>query len=181
MTKTLFGIVLALSFSVPAGAGLISSVIPEFSGNFEDPSDPSITYPLPSITIGDFTYTIPTGITILGATISGTFGNDDVANTTALSDYFVDGGTIKVAGCDSTSAPCFNNDINLPPTPWTYTFTKAQLSALSSGSLDFTVVQTGPFSIQTGPTELDILVSPEPASILLFGCGLAAIAFRRRA
>ena len=161
-------------------AASIISTVAEYNGDFEDPSDPSIVYPLPKVFMGTFLYSIPSGASIVSATISGTFGNLDVANTTALSDYFVNGGAIKVAGCDSTNAPCFSNDINQAPVGWTYTFTKTQLSALTSGSLDLSVVQDGAFSVQSGPTTLSLTVSPEPASALLLISGFAAIALRRR-
>jgi hypothetical protein len=170
--------VCVLSFSAPTQAAVISSTVPEYNGAFEDPS---LTYPLPSVLIGTFSYTIPAGDHITGAIISGAFGNLDQANTTALSDYFV--GSVEVAACDSTSDPCFSADINDPPTAWTYTFTASQLAALAAGSANFSVVQTGPFSVQTGVTELDLTVAtaaiPEPAGIFLLAVGLAGIALLR--
>jgi hypothetical protein len=172
----LISVVYALSFSAPAQAAVIASTVPEYNGAFEDPS---LTYPLPSVLIGTFSYTIPTGDRLVGATISGTFGNLDQANTTALSDYFL--GSVEVAACDSTANPCFSADINAPPTAWTYTFTAAQLAALATGSANFSVVQNGPFSVQTGITELDLIVAtPEPAAIFLLCGGLAGIALLRR-
>jgi hypothetical protein len=165
---------LLLSFSAPAKADLISSTLSEFTGNF---SDFSATYPLPAVTIGTFHYAIPAGDVITGATIRGSFGNSSV-NSTATSDYFA--GAIQVASCDSTSDPCFNPaDPSDPPETWSYIFTPGQLAALASGSLDFSVVQNGPFEVQSGVTELDITANstvPEPASIFLLIGVLAIIA-----
>lgn len=188
MTKPVCSLLLisaALALSVPASADVISTV-PEFTGTFIDPGDSTIIYPQPPVQIGTFTYTIPIGATIYSATLSGTYGSPDIpgSNTTALSDYFVSGGAIQVAGCDSESSPCFNEDISLPPVAWTYRFTSAQLAVLYGGSLDFTEVQNGPFTVQTGPTTLDISTVPEPSPLIALCGGLAGLAFiarRRRA
>ena len=168
---------IALWLSTPASAGVITSTLPEFTGTFEDPADTTIVYPLAPVLIGTFTYTIPTGSTITGATISGTFGAADTVDSTALSTYFVNSGSIQVAACTDPSADCFNGPTNFIPVPWTYTFKPAQLAALASGSLDFTVVQLGGGTIETGVTELDITTvspTPEPATaalILIGGAG----------
>jgi hypothetical protein len=175
----LIGVALLACFTQPASAGIISTIA-EYNGPFYDLVT---TFPPPSTTIGAFTFTIPSGTKIWGATISGTFGNDDVFSNTALSDYYVDVGGIKVAGCDDPSANCFSGQDGVP-TPWSYTFSNADLanlaSSLAGGSLDFTVVQTSPGSVQTGVTTLNLVTTPEPATFFALGGGLAVIALLRR-
>ena len=150
--------------------------------------DESTTFPPASISIGTFNFTIPVGKSVLGATISGTFG-DVNENTTALTDLYVLNGTIEVGACD------LNPDLSYPPcaagtvdgslVPWSYTFTSADLNNLatdfSNGSIDFTAVQNSAGAVVVGDPTLDILAAPEPASIFTLAGGLLAlVAFRRR-
>jgi hypothetical protein len=171
-----------LGLAAPAKADIdISSTIPASDGTF--------TFITPATsTLGDFTFTIPAGWTVVGATISGTFGNTDfpgVTNTTALSDYFVANGAIQVAGCDDFANPCTAGTVSGAPDPWSYTFTQNDLSTLapyfSAGSLDFSVTQSFVGAVNTGLTTLDVQITPEPASYV-FTCALclAGIALRRR-
>jgi len=169
-----------LGLTVQAKAD-ISSTIPGSDGSF--------TFITPvTTTLGVFNFTIPTGWTVVGATISGTFGNTDVpglTNTTALSDYFVANGAIQVAACDSFSDPCSAGTVSGAPDPWSYTFSQSDLTTLApylaSGSLDFSVTQNFVGAIETGPVTLDMQITPEPASFF-FTCALclAGIALRRR-
>ncbi len=147
-----------------------------------DPAD----YPLTPVLIGDFSFTIPTGESVIGGTISGTFGNDDVPDTTestAPSDYYIDNNTIEVASCDDslTGAAC---DTSSAPTSWSYTLTASDLSNLSaelaSGSIDFTASQNFFGAVNTGTTTLDLVLTPEPSMIFLLCGGLAGIALLRR-
>ena len=73
----------------------------DYEGIFYDFSS---TFPPNPITIGTFTFSIPKGDVVTHATISGTFGDQNIP-VTALTDLFVSG-TIEVAACDLTSAPC---------------------------------------------------------------------------
>ncbi len=165
----------------PSAKADVIATVAEYNGPAYDFTQ---TYPLASVLIGTFTFSIPTGVSIVGATISGTFGNNDVEPDTALSDYYVNGGGIQVAGCDSVSDPCFSGNGFFTPTAWSYTFTAANLTsltpALKAGSLDFTVVQDYPFSVQTGVTTLDLQVSPEPGTFAVAGCVLLGLALLRR-
>lgn len=137
------------------------------------------------ITIGAFDFTIPTGDVITGATISGTFGDVNIP-VTALTDLFVDNGTINVAGCDDLSAPCAAGTIDGSLVPWSHTFTSTELSDLSSdfaaGSIDFTAVQNSFGAVVVGSPTLDIQVAqtPEPSSLFTLAGGLLAIAAWRR-
>lgn len=166
---------LVLGFSPRAHADIIAT-LPNYDG--------TATFgPFPStISIGDFTFAIPAGQEVVGATISGTFGNDDVPGTTDISapaDLFVDSGAIEVAACDdglTYSEPC---DAGSVPTAWSYTFTSSDLSTLSadfaSGSLDLSTVQDNFFAVNAGSLTLDIAVSPEPNGLWLSGTGLIGL------
>jgi hypothetical protein len=157
----------------------------DYEGNFYDFSS---TFPPSSISIGNFIFTIPTGVHVISATISGTFG--DVNNSaTALADLYVLNGGIEVGECDSSMGgtvfpPCATGTVNGSLVPWSYTFTAANLSSLASdfsaGSLDFTAVQNGFGSVIVGTPVLDIAVSPEPGSIFTLAGGLFALVGLRR-
>lgn len=156
----------------------------DYEGNFYDGST---TFPPSSISIGTFSFTIPTGTQVIGATISGTFGDVNIP-VTALTDLYVDNGNIEVAECDQSGGnypPCAVGTSNGLPATWTYTFTSADLtnlaSELSGGSIDFTAVQNSPFgTVVVGDPVLDIQLTPEPASIFTFAGGLLAFAALRR-
>jgi hypothetical protein len=149
----------------------------DYEGNFYDGS--AAPYDL---TIGTFTFSIPTGDTVTGGTISGTFGDQNIP-VTALADLYVDG--IEVGECDSDDSACAAGTLDGSLVPWTYTFDAADLnnldSALSSGSLDFTAVQNGFGALIVGTPTLDLQVAtPEPASIFTLAGGLLAFAAWRR-
>lgn len=149
----------------------------DYEGNFYDGT--SAPY---DITIGTFDFSIPADYVVTGATISGTFGDVNSA-TTALADLYVDGGNIKVAGCDDYSAACFNGTVDGSLVAWSYTFTNAELSALTSGSLDFAAIQNSFSAVVIGSPTLDIQLTqtPEPSSAFaLAGALLAFAAWRRR-
>ncbi len=152
----------------------------DYEGNFYDGTQAPY-----DLTIGTFDFTIPTGESVIGATISGTFGDQNGDTGTALADLFVLGGTIQVGECDLeadgvTYPPCATSN-----EPWSYTFSSTDLGNLatdfSTGSLDFTAIQNGFGSLIVGDPTLDIQVTPEPASIFTLAGGLLAFAaFRRR-
>jgi hypothetical protein len=182
----------ALTFVTFAQADVISNAVFNASGaadtTYYDGAfyDFSSSFPPASIALGSFTFAVPTGATITGATISGTFGNVDL-NTTAPVDLFVDGGSIQVAACDVSGnnfPPCAVGTSDGSLVAWTYTFTSPELSALTSGSLDFTAVQSFFGGVNLGPATLDISVAspaPEPASFVSLGGGiLGLLALRRR-
>ena len=110
---------------------------------FDEVADFSGNYPLGPTNLGNFSFSVPNGFVISSATISGTFGNEDVpgtTNVTADSDYYVDGIAIEVATCDTpniqnTFTPalaCDAGNSNDTPTAWSYTFTPADLTTLAS-------------------------------------------------
>jgi hypothetical protein len=177
----IFTIALILGYATPAKADITSTIAPtDGTGSFGP-------FPSSLIDVGTFSFTIPSGESIVGATISGTFGNMDVpglTDVTAPSDYSVDGGAIEVASCDdslSYDQPC---DAGSSPTAWSYTFTSADLAtlapALASGSLDFDVVQNGVGAVNTGTTTLTLTPTPEPETVSLFSLGIMCFGFLRR-
>jgi hypothetical protein len=197
LPRTLLLACLAVGAASLASADSIS-VTPTFSSSNQtappDTSDYegvfydfSSTFPPPSISIGTFSFAIPAGEVVEGATISGTFGDVNIG-TTALTDLFVLGGNIEVAECDSTGGgtifpPCATGTVDGSLVPWSYTFTSTDLSNLaadfSAGTLDFTAVQNGFGSVVVGTPVLDIQVSPEPGSIFTLAGGLLALAALR--
>lgn len=142
----------------------------DYEGNFFDGT--SAPY---DITVGTFTWTIPVGESILGATISGTFGDVNLPGS-ALTDLFVDG-TISVGKCDDPSALCATNQDPGSLVSWSQTLTASELSG---GSLTLTAVQNSLGQTVVGDPMLDIQVTPEPALIFPLTGGLLAIAFLRR-
>lgn len=158
----------------------------DYEGIFYDGVD---TFPPPGISIGTFHFTIPTGESVTGATISGTFGDVNIP-VTALTDLYVLDGTIEVGECDlgsgGTYPPCAAGTDDGSLVPWSYTFSATDLSNLaadfSDGSIDFTAIQISPFgAVVVGDPTLDIQVTPEPASIFTLAGGLLAfVALRRR-
>jgi hypothetical protein len=163
---------ICLASALPASATIITSTIGEFDG----PLLTNPTYPQPSLTIGTFTYAPITG-TIVSATVSGFFGTI-FAPSTALESLFVGG--INVANCSSQAADCWNDPSGVQ-TPWSYTFTPGQFAALQSGSVAYTVVQTGDFQVESGVTTLSITTAaPEPAGLAMIGGGLTLLLLVRR-
>jgi len=154
----------------------------DYEGIFYDFSS---MFPPSSITIGTFTFVIPTGDIVTGATISGTFGDQNIP-VTALTDLFVDDGNINVAGCDDPSAACAAGTLDGSLVSWSHTFTGTELSELTSdftsGSLDFTAVQDSFGAVIVGTPMLDIQVAatPEPATIFPLAGGLLAMVVLRR-
>lgn len=151
----------------------------DYEGNFFDGTEAPY-----DLTIGNFSFSIPTGDTVIGGTISGTFGDENYS-TSALADLYVLDGTIEVGECDSYTDPCAAGTEDGSLVPWTYTFDDTDLSNLasdfSSGSLDFTAVQNSFGTTVVGTPTLDLQVAtPEPASIFTLAGGLLAFAAWRR-
>jgi hypothetical protein len=178
----IFATALGLGITGSARADIISTIgefngTPDFDFNAGD-------YPLSSVLIGDFSFIVPVGEIVIGGTISGTFGNNDISATTAPSDYYIDNGLIKVASCDDSLSFAAACDTASTPTSWSYTLTPGNLTTLSTeisaGSIDFTVLQNFAVSVQTGTTTLDLVLSPEPSTIFIFCGGLAGIVLLRR-
>ena len=153
----------------------------DYEGAFYDFSS---TFPPDPILIGTFNFTIPAGFYATGATISGTFGDQNIP-VTALTDLFVNG-TVEVGGCDSVGDPCASGTINGSLVPWSRTFDAAQLGfpgpGFAAGSLDFSAVQNSFGAVIVGTPVLDIEVAqtPEPSYLFAVPGGMLAMAALRR-
>jgi hypothetical protein len=198
--RALLTLIIATAFGLGLTSSAKADVIATI-GPFDEAPDFSGVYPLAEVNLGTFSFSIPLGFVISSATISGTFGDEDVPGTTEItadSDYYVDGTAVHVASCDSPNVVTLGLSLacdggNNPadtPTPWSYTFTAANLSAISgnlaSGSLDFNEIQNYYGAVNAGTVTLDIAgavataTTPEPGTICIVSLGLAGIALLRR-
>jgi len=195
---------LTLTLASVIGLGLSASAhadIIESTSSYDSPGGYDFVSTFPpagSATIGTYTFTIPTGDTVTGITISGSFGNGDSA-TTALSDYYLGFSSnetaVEVAECDNIAADCYSNQNG--PTGWSVTLTAPQVAALTTGitggSLDFTYTWDNNTSfafpgydqnVYADPATIDITytgaATPEPAAFLICFGGLAGIVSLRR-
>lgn len=133
-------------------------------------------------TIGTFNLGLPAGQSVLGATISGFFGNASEPST-AAQEIYADG--VKVATCVYGS-DCWSNVDS--PLPWSYTFTGSELGIFADGQVVLTDKQTDCCVIRLGETTLSGTFGstpavPEPSTYALMLAGLGALAWvsRRRA
>lgn len=169
---------LALSTLVAAGfaataaqAGTISLTLPEFNG--PDPASTPLT-----VTVGTFSFAVPAGETVVGATIFGQFGNS-FTSSTAVQTVMADG--IALATCPDSASFCWTRG----PEAWSYTFTGAELGIFADGSVVVTDNQTGCCVIRLGETKLELTTAPVPEpetyAMMVAGLGiLGAVARRRR-
>ncbi len=147
-------------------------------GEQNGPGDPSVPFTLDA---GSYTFAVPAGQSIVDASFSSTLGNSTVPNT-AVMNVFVN--TVEVGTCAEGDPVCANSTT---PVPFTYTFTPSDFSALDTGSVDLSIVQTDCCVIRLGASTLTIdtaltgVKTPEPASLAMLGTGLFGLgAFRKR-
>lgn len=130
------------------------------------------TAPFASVVVGEFDFSIPVGEAVSAVTVSGNFGSNTLGSGSAPVNLSLNG--VAVASCNLTcSGATDSNDV-----AWSYSFTPAQLSALSSGHAVLSALQQGPSQIVLDPTSISVqtVAVPEPESMALFLLGLLPVA-----
>jgi PEP-CTERM motif len=127
-----------------------------------------------TIDAGTLAFTVPTGQSIVGAVFSSTLGNSTIPNT-AVMNVFVNG--VLVGACLPGDPVCATSAV---PTPFSYTYTTADLLSLATGLADLTITQTDCCVIRLGDSTLVITTAPtaapEPGSLALLGLGVFGLA-----
>ncbi len=172
--------ILAVLFAASAlslTAGTITATLPEFNGltNSIGP------FSLPTVSVGTFTYVLPSGEHIVSATLSGTFGNSKFPDTAGVD--LIAGG-IVLGSC----APLALCDTGMAITPFSFSFKPANFNVLTGGSVSLAATQTSGNTIRLGAETLTVNTSPdgpggntpEPVSMGLLGFGLVALVVVQR-
>lgn len=157
-----------------ANAGVVVSTISDFSTSFDstDWDAIGVTY-----NVGQFEFSVAGNI--LGATLTGTFGNALSAST---AETFVYGDGVEVAACNLFD-DCNLNETE-PPLTWSYTFGVDDLALLQDGVFALTAYKGWIGAVHLGDLRLeitnDVNAVPEPVSAALLLAGLAGLGWSRR-
>ncbi len=169
-SKTL--IATAVLAAAVAAQADITETFPEVNGPYVDYS---YTFPQPMTTIGTVNYSIPAGETILGATLSGIFGDtSDFYGSSAEFDLYANG-TEVISTYDVSPDPYYN------VVPFTASYN--DIASLETGSVTLSYVQESPYDVRLSEVTLDIQTSSVPdvtgmSSVVMAGLGLAGFARR---
>lgn len=173
MSKLIGSFLLLCSLSM---AGTITSYLPDYDGPSHDSG-----FPIDLGIIGNFSYLVPGGVTITGATIGGTYGTSSHPFSTAGFDLEIAGSTL--VACAPGNADCYMG--GSPLRPFSLALPASSFASLLSGGPGLRVIQTADVVVRYGTPTLTIYYRdgqvPEPATWLLTGFGVAAaVVFRRR-
>ena len=143
--------------SVVSSASTVTSTVSQICGDAYSASP----FPLYTRT---FSYSIPAGYDIRGATISGTWGSSCYPNSTAGVDISLAG--LLTARCLYLDAGCWiDQAAGLPPRPWSVPVSSSLFPQLATGSAALTAQQTSQTSVQLGATSLSISLIPRTVNV----------------
>ncbi len=187
ITTTVKSILVATLFSSFAQADIFTGDI-NTSLSTSNLSTDGVTYfntpslaPFSLLTVGEFDFSLPSGASIGGGTLSGDFGSNTLGSSSSQVALFADG--IAVATCDvNCEAATQANDV-----AWSYTFSAADLATLSAnaqwqaGQLVLTAQQMDPYQIALDPTTVALTSVPLPGAAWLFlSVLITGLGFSRR-
>ena len=139
--------------------------------------------PFPTMTVGEFDFTVPSGQAVTAGSFNGDFGSNVLASGTSQAELFVDG--VQLAHCDAACEAASNsNDV-----AWLYSLTATDLTLLSTNSLwesgraVITASQLSASQVVLDPTSVNLTVTPVPIppAFFLFASALAPLfGFARR-
>ena len=140
--------------------------------------------PFPTLTVGEFDFTVPGGQAVTAGSFSGDFGSSNILfSGTSQAALFVDG--VQLALCNaSCEAASTSNDV-----AWLYSLTASDLALLSTNSLweagkaVITASQLSASQVVLDPTTVNLTLTPVPIppALFLFASALAPLfGFARR-
>lgn len=155
-----------------AHADIITLTFPEINGNYYVSG-----FPLPEVDWSTLSLSIPAGQSIVGASISGTWGStSQIYGSTAEAQLFVN--ELLVSDTRTLSPDPYNNVV-----PFSFTYTPGELTTLAGGSATLSYIQTSEFIVRLSQTTLTIDTAPvpEPGTVAFAGLGgLSLLLLRRR-
>jgi hypothetical protein len=155
-----------IGLSANASAGVVTATLADING----PTN-TTGFPIVIGSFGPFTYALPSGNTIVSATLSGTYGTPAYPWSTAGFDAIVDGTSVTVCApfdpsCWFDGAPFRAFSIPLP---------SSLFAALYDGSATLTISQTNQFTVRYGSPTLTIGYVPEPGTVALVCVALLSL------